>query len=225
MDICIFMDSGKNSSLKYCIKCSILLTDINWTLHDRKSSHYCCKECRKQQNNINRNNDIKYNDKQLARFRMRKSAVIFSYGNKCTLCYEDDYDKLLIDKISKKKRINIYDYLYNNVINKDEYQVLCYNCSCSKNTIYKDKYVLRDKNKVINNYGGYCIKCKEGRIERLIITNKNNDDTKLICRHNGSKMYRWLIKNNYPSNLELQILCFNCNQSSKNKKTLQLDGI
>lgn len=220
------MVSTKNTSPTSCIKCGVMLDDNNWALYDKKASNYICRGCRKLQNKKYYQNDPLYSDKQLARTRFIKSAVIFAYGNSCNQCHEDDYDKLTIDHIkeNKKEISNIYEWLYNNTILKDEYQVLCYNCNCSKNIVYKDKYNLRDKIKIIDNYGSQCIICKEDRIERLIINYANGDGAQqrrnLKC-HTGSRMYRWIIKNNYPSDLGLQVLCFNCSKLFKNKKEIK----
>jgi hypothetical protein len=219
------MDSQKNASQKYCIKCSVLLTEENWLNYLVKRSNYICTPCFREYGKTYHKSDPEYNKKQRNRSRMRRSAVIFQYGNQCVRCGEDDYTKLTIDHINgggnshrKEMSTNIIDYLYNNLVDKDGYQVLCYNCNCSKNVVYKDKYALRDKKKAIEHYGNECLLCNEDRIERLTIDHGNNDGAeqrkKLKC-HTGSRMYRWLIKNNYPDNLGLQVLCYNCNCSKR----------
>lgn len=204
------MSSQKKSSLKQCIKCTVLLTDDNWNEYDKKTKHYICKQCHKIQDKNNKTNNLNYNQKQAARYHNRKSAVIHFYGDNCAKCGEDEYYKLTIHCLNNidKKIIttNIYDYLYNNIIDKDNYQVLCYNCSKNKN--YKDKYALRDKIKVINHYGGECFICKEDKIEKLIIDKSNITQPIIIS---GVRIYRWIIKNNYPS-IGLQVLCHNCNK-------------
>lgn len=225
------MSSQKKSSLKHCIKCQVELTDENWLSYLKPRSNYICTPCFRTYGKTYHKNSPLHNDKQLARTRFRKSAVIFSYGNKCAICYEDEYEKLTIDHINndgylhRKEIHNIYEWLYNNPIYKDGYQVLCYNCNCSKNVTYKDKYALRDKKKVIEAYGNQCTECKEDRIERLTIDHKNNDGAEqrrqLKCS-TGVRMYRWLIKNNYPQNLGLQVLCFNCSKLSKNKRQIKI---
>lgn len=218
------MESQKNSDLKYCHKCSVILTDENWLKYLQLPTrrHHICTTCYREYCKKLHQKDPKYNDKQLARTRFRKSAVIFAYGNECAECLENNYNKLTIDHINndgtkhRKEVGNIYEYLYNNTPDKNKYQVLCYNCSCSKNVIYKDKYALRDKTKVIENYGYICVECKEDRIERLIIDHSNNNGVqqrRQLKYHTGVRMYRWIIKNNYPKNLGLQILCFNCNRN------------
>jgi hypothetical protein len=154
---------------------------------------------------------------------MRRSAVILFYGNQCAGCGEDDYTKLTIDHINgggnahrREMTGNLIDHLYNNLINRDVYQVLCYNCNCSKNVVYKDKRALQKKKIVIAIYGGCCAECSEDRIERLTIDHKNNDGAEQRRKYGyktGSAFYRWLINHEFPQNLGLQALCFNCNCS------------
>lgn len=225
------MASQKNSDLKYCIKCKILLTDENWKTYLKARSQYYCWTCLQAKNKAEHDSDPEYNNKQLARSRLRKSAVIFAYGNTCNNCFENEYEKLTIDHINNdgyihraETSINIYDFLYNNKI-LDGYQILCYNCNCSKNVKYKDKYALRDKKKVLKHYGEECNECGEYRVERLTIDHNNNDGNiqrkELLC-YTGVRMYRWLIKNNFPNDLGLQVLCFNCNCSKRSKNNRKL---
>lgn len=219
------MPSQKNASQKHCIKCDVLLTEDNWLNYLIKRGNYICTPCFREYGKTYHKSDPDYGKKQRNRHRMRRSAVIFHYGNQCVQCGEDDYTKLTIDHKNgngtthrKEMTTNIIDYLYNNMVDKDGYQVLCYNCNCSKDVVYKDKYALRDKKKVIEHYGNECLLCHEDRIERLTIDHSNNDGTeqrkKLKC-HTGSRMYRWLIKNNYPNKLGLRVLCYNCNCSKR----------
>lgn len=214
------MKSQKNNGLKYCIKCDALLTDENWLKYLQKRSAYQCTPCFRDYGKNYHKSDEKYNEKQRNRHRGRRSAIICSYGDQCVQCGENKYEKLTIDHVNgrgtqhrKEMTTNIIDYLYNNKVDKDGYQVLCYNCNCSKNLFYKDKYYLRDKEKVISKYGVICAECKEDRIERLTIDHINNDGAlqrrQLKCG-TGVTFYRYLIKNNYP-NLGLQVLCYNCN--------------
>ena len=217
------MSSAKKSSLKRCRKCGVILTTENWKIYDKNHSSYMCIECRKLKDKRYYITSPDYHKKQLGRYHMRRSAVIFHYGNQCKICGEDDYTKLTIDHINgggsqhrREMTTSITDYLYNNSVDRDGYQILCYNCNCSKGIVYKDKYALRDKKKVMEHYGNECFECHEERIERLTIDHKNNDGAEqrkhLKC-FTGVRMYRWLIKNNYPQDLGLQILCYNCNCS------------
>jgi hypothetical protein len=218
------MVSQKNSSRKYCIKCNVLLTENNWLNYQAKRSQYICTPCFREYSKEYHKTDPDYNKKQRNRTRMRRSAVIFQYGNQCAQCGEDEYTKLTIDHINgggsaHRKEMgggSIVDHLYNNKIDRDGYQVLCYNCNCSKNVVYKDRGALKAKMKVIAHYGGQCADCKEDRIERLTIDHKNDDGAEQRRKYGyktGSRFYRWLIKNQFPDYLELQVLCFNCNCS------------
>lgn len=74
-------------------------------------------------------------------------------------------------------------------------------------------YDLSCKQKVIEAYGGKCACCSESTIEFLTIDHINNDgaeDRKANGNKLGGKLYRWLIKNNFPQGM-YQILCYNCN--------------
>lgn len=165
-----------------------------------------CTPCFRLEDKARHSKDINYNDKQKNRARRRRSAVIFSYGNKCKLCYEDRYERLTI--AHDGSIANIIDYLYNNKPNNN-YYVICYNCNYSKTITYKDKYALRYKQKAIAAYGERCNECQEYRIERLLI------EGKIKIKHTGACLYRWLIKQNFPKDLGLQVLCHNCNCSKQ----------
>jgi hypothetical protein len=149
------MTSGKK-----CLKCKLQLTRFNWKKHDQKSGHYICQECRKEYDRKRHHRDLKYGKKQRNRYRERRSAVIFHYGNECTKCSEDDYTKLSVSSV-QGGRVDI-NYLYNNLIDKNGYQVYCYNCLAIKP---KNKYTLRK----IELYGGCCSECKEDHTERLVL--------------------------------------------------------
>lgn len=71
---------------------------------------------------------------------------------------------------------------------------------------------IKIKNIVFNYYGGQCIKCNNDLKSMLCMDHINNDGTvqkKLYKLSGGSAIYNWIIKNNYPK--DLQILCANCN--------------
>ena len=73
---------------------------------------------------------------------------------------------------------------------------------------------LARKIKVLQHYSQsrypYCACCGESRIEFLTLDHKFNDGAEhrkeVGC---GSKMYQWVLKNNFPP--IFQTLCFNCN--------------
>jgi len=198
------MSSKKKRSLKHCLKCSNLLKKNNWNIYDKNVGHYICKSCRKIQDKIRQEANPDYSKKQYERYRCRRSAVIFYYGNQCFKCEEDDYSKLAVFRINGGN-VDI-NYLYNNLVDKNEYRVTCYNCRCRPN---KDKYALQNKRAAITHYGGYCSICNEDSIEKLTL----NHDV-------SAKFYRELISNNF-LNLDLQVFCFNCYHNKiDNEKSL-----
>lgn len=62
--------------------------------------------------------------------------------------------------------------------------------------------------KVIAKYGAKCVCCKESNMRLLTFDHVNNDG-KLHRQSIGNTMCTWLIKNNFPSSI--QLLCYNCN--------------
>jgi hypothetical protein len=69
---------------------------------------------------------------------------------------------------------------------------------------------LRDK--VLDHYGAVCTCCGETERAFLTVDHIKNDGSKhrkeIHC-NNGSTLYSWLVKNNFPDGF--QILCRNCN--------------
>lgn len=215
------MESQKNSSQPSCIKCAVMLNDDNWPSYLKPRSNYICLTCYRAQTKARQQKDPLYNKKQNDRYRMRRSAVIQSYGDCCKQCGENQYEFLTIDHVhgggnKHRKEVcssSLIDHLYNNKVNPDDYQVLCYNCNCSKNYTGKDKHYAKDKASAIKRYGGWCQECKEDRIEKLTIDHIGDDGAeqrKLLNCGTGAKFYRYLKRNDYPE-LGLQVLCYNCN--------------
>lgn len=195
------MVSQKKSDLKHCIKCQVELNKNNWLSYLEKRSNYICTPCFRNYGKTHYKQDPDYSKKQLARYRSRKSAIIHSYGDTCVICGEDEYYKLSIHYKNGNLKLTtnqIHDWLYNNQIHKDGYQILCQNCNKKSRS---DKYAWRDKITVVQHYGNQCCECKENDIEKLTISHKET--------RKGSLLYRWIIKNNFPK-LDLQIICFNC---------------
>lgn len=95
----------------------------------------------------------------------------------------------------------------------------CWSCRINKSgrkeyNIQRKEMRLRIKRQVINHYGGKCNCCGEVNEKFLTIDHINNDGNKYRrsndrCRLGGIHLYEWIIKNNYP--LDLQVLCYNCN--------------
>lgn len=206
----------KKNDPKCCRKCKNHLTDDNWKIYLQKKKNYICSSCSSILTQKYHRQDTKYSDKQLSRIRNHKSAVIFAYGDKCHSCHEDDFNKLLISQPGKHKG-NLYEWLYNHQV-QDGYKISCYNCNASFNNL--DKCALNNKLKVILFYGGACSLCSEQQLEKLTIKRKMEESRGSLPF--GSKLYRYIIKNNFPDNY--YVICFNCYYSIIPRKILEFNG-
>lgn len=84
---------------------------------------------------------------------------------------------------------------------------------CLKCTEHINQQAVKRKKKqkqiVFERYGNKCscLGCPETNTRFLTIDHINNDGRK--HRNMGKEFYKWIIKNNYPD--DLQLLCWNCN--------------
>lgn len=68
------------------------------------------------------------------------------------------------------------------------------------------------REEILKQYGGKCTCCGELEYKFLAFDHINGGGNKhKILVGRGEKFLRWIVKNNYPS--ILQILCHNCNQA------------
>lgn len=66
--------------------------------------------------------------------------------------------------------------------------------------------------KALDAYGKICQCCGESQTEFLVLDHINNDgNVQRKTVGEGSKFYLWLERNNYPTDIGLQVLCCNCN--------------
>ena len=86
---------------------------------------------------------LKHNKASGDRHQALKALIIKEYGGKCTCCGENKIEFLSIDHIdntgAEHRRYlrslgtaDIYTFLLKNNFPKDNYQILCFNCNCSK---------------------------------------------------------------------------------------------
>lgn len=69
------------------------------------------------------------------------------------------------------------------------------------------------KMKVIEAYGGKCACCGERTPQFLTVDYIDNDQiVKEKANKSGTKLYRWLIQNNFPKS-NYQLFCYNCNSA------------
>lgn len=66
---------------------------------------------------------------------------------------------------------------------------------------------------VLSHYGNKCTCCGEETPEFLCIDHVNNDGAEQRKKYGlqGNNFYRWVIKKNFPK--DLQVLCHNCNMA------------
>jgi len=99
----------------------------------------------------------------------------------------------------------------------------------SKNPKYKqyckkhNKDIIRSlRFKVFSHYGLACKCCGDAHLD-LLTLDHINDDGNIQREQSGTaggyRFYKWVIANNYPT--DLQTLCFSCNQGKKMSKTGQ----
>jgi len=170
-----------------------------------------------------------------------KNDILSYYSNNkvcCNKCGKTDINILSIDHINgggrkqyktiginMKGGISFYRWLKKNNY-PNGYQVLCMGCQfikryeeneCGKRSS-THKYKAKIKLNIITHYSNKTCKCNicgETDIRQLTIDHINNDgaEHRKITGGSGNSMYEWIVKNNYPNNPPLQVLCINCNMA------------
>lgn len=88
---------------------------------------------------------------------------------------------------------------------------------------YNRHLAARLRDEVMKHYGSKCACCGESSIEFLTLDHVNDDGATHRRAMNrgknksfgGWRLYRWLKSHNYPNEIELQILCWNCNEAKR----------
>lgn len=221
-----------------CIKCNLIkpLTDFRKNeisclickKQYKKKYHIDNKERYKENQRIYRKSKRKeINERERKNRVKRRTIVISKYGSTCQKCGEANPNFLTIDHTNGDGNIhrkemnnrNIYDWLIKNNFPQDGFQLLCYNCNCSKNSIPKNSYYNSrhkrnyDKLKriIFKEYGEKCSCCGINDINMLTIEHVNNNgaiERKEIGA--GHAFFLWLRRNNYPKE-GYDVLCYNCN--------------
>ena len=88
--------------------------------------------------------------------------------------------------------------------------VSCSSCRTISNNNAK-LYRRKQTKLIFDHYGGKCKNCGEEDNDVLCIDHINGGGTKHVeqLKKNGTLFYPWIIKNNFPP--DLQLLCHNCN--------------
>jgi len=86
-------------------------------------------------------------------------------------------------------------------------------------TDYNRTYARRIRIEVMEHYGARCACCGEREMLFLTLDHVNNDGAQHRRSHGsrrdfgGWRLYRWLKTHDYPNDVKLQALCFNCNSA------------
>lgn len=166
--------------------------------------------------------------KQLKDYRVTNTNIVINHysngKNICKCCGEDEHYFLTIDHINgggrKERNENkVYGAEFHRWLIKNNfpegYQVLCFNCNCSKNRTYEHKGYLFRKRFIIFIYtrGSLkCMCCGQDKFECLTVDhiNSNGGIERKSNKLGGScQAYYWLVENHFPKGI--QILCYNCN--------------
>jgi hypothetical protein len=190
---------AKRKNKNLCIRCGKIPPRENKTQCEQCSSLY-------KDDYNKRKMDIYYQRKS-AMLCVRCGAKVGKHEVHCSNCQEYMRKKDKNSYYSKKRKSLCVHCGSDNPI-KDE--ILCQICK-SKNKTRGSINRKKNKFNIIQHYGGVCSCCGENRIEFLSVDHidggGNQHNQKL--RKEGTTLYRWLIKNNFPPGF--QVLCYNCN--------------
>ena len=127
----------------------------------------------------------------------KDSKMKYGILNQCNICrkeYRNIYNKRNKNRakeVARLYRLNTKDFI----------------------KISHKKYIESIKIKVYEHYGNKCNCCGEEEIKFLSIDHINNDGAQQRRSIVQGNMYLWIIKSNFPK--DLQLLCYNCNCGKK----------
>jgi hypothetical protein len=186
--------ASKDGLAPTCIKCA-----LNYT-HSRV-------KIKSAQHAINKN-------------RLR-GIILDHYGNKCSICNENNADFLVIDHIDGggtkiRRDLNLFGMKFYRLIIKtfpDNLRLLCHNCNRKEydNSHSRNVRNLLTKASTMKYYGdGKCACCNVSDLDVLCLDHIKGGGAEERRKHgSGANFYRVLAARGYPSGY--QVLCFNCN--------------
>ena len=225
-----------------CCFCAIEKEDSAFSKSTNRKSglQTACKECSKLYR-VQHKSSLQ--EKSKVKFESLKELAFLQLGDHCVTCGEKNKSFLTIDHIfndgSSERKAGItakvfYRRLANGDLDTTRYQLLCFNCNCSKNHIDKDdlsdyarprakKRYDRVKRDYFTLYGNKCQCCGETNpkyltMEHLRISRKEHI-SRIGYRASSIVMMTDAIKTDSERQL-FGLLCFNCNCNDSYKKGL-----
>ena len=210
----------------------VLSTERTRKWRTKQKAAGLCTRCNNHLNNHKPGCLKLHNQKNNLLYKQRREIVIDLYGGNCACCQEHHKMFLTIGHIQnngniERKRLSsrsFYAKLAKAKTKLPDYQLLCWNCNCSKNALGEcfhthqfdkpispqTKWYRRLKTEILKHYGGACACCGEDELWFLTIDHPNGGGRAERQRvGTGSRFYRWLKSQGLPS--EYRVLCFNCN--------------
>lgn len=157
-----------------------------------------CKDCLKVSNDEGKKRRV---ERRLRKECIRCGNQTFQNKSLCNPCIQND---AMLRAEKKDAGLCITNACYNDCKNG---MSRC--CECNAKTAKRRRSI---KQKILNHYGQMCncnCGCAVTKFEWLSVDHKNNDGADHRRKLGSISVYDWIIRNNFPDNI--QILCFNCN--------------
>lgn len=211
-----------------CEACSGRASKSTIKRYNTNNESGICPFCGKELDNKFRCEEchIKHIGRGKKQWHQKRSLVLEHYGGTCKCCGETTYEFLEIDHINNdgiEHRKKVGRHIIEDIIKRDfpkDLQILCANCNRGKGKFGecphkkeppepKDNKNRKLRLKCIEHYGGKCTCCGEENWAFLEFDHINNDGNE--HRKSYKDLVSWIVKNNYPDNI--QLLCCNCNKA------------
>lgn len=172
------------------------------------------------------------NKRQIYKLEIKLKCIKL-YGSICEFCKTDQVKILTIHHVNNNGNVerkilkchggtSFYSKILKSNQPRNDLKLLCFNCNIRmmpKIETRASRWQQKQKKKAIETYGNTCAKCNESDIRCLTIDhveNNGNKDRKALG--SGINFYRALNKLTI-KRTDLQVLCFNCNESKIFKVT------
>lgn len=128
---------------KRCTRCGVLRIVLEFGVHQFGPNEG--KRTKFSQKCLNSTNGRSVERKNY--YRGIRLSIIKKYGGKCVCCGETVFEFLTIDHVQKDgqkhekthngDRLSMYREIAKSPVNKNKFQILCWNCNCAKGSYGK----------------------------------------------------------------------------------------